>query len=335
MDSTVAAENPILNSPYAEPRRIYATDTHGDLNYKDTVETLQSFEPLAPEAVDEASLDSVRLEAYQHRVFAHLKSAGVKSGQRNKNAVFVRIDPLTTDYLHAEGYYDTAEGEQKAYIHLGPQFAPVSKAAVNEAVKACRARGDAQWLLILGFAFESDVENSVQNRRAGAFSVDKVHMHDDLLQAGLTKKDRKAATFVTIGEPDIAINPVALTPSPSPASGRGECVVVEIRGLDIYDPIKDEAKARSVADIACWTVDDDYDGASFMVRQVFFCGGDKDEFDKWQRGLSAFPIWPRRRLGRRWKTPSGSKSTKKRSTACTALSRIRFLAGPASGWRCA
>ncbi len=105
----------------------------------------------------------------------------MKNSQRNENAVFVRIDPLTTDYLHAEGYYDTAEGEQKAYIHLGPQFAPVSKAAVNEAVKACRARGDAQWLLILGFAFESDVENSVQNQRAGAFSVDKVRMHDDLL----------------------------------------------------------------------------------------------------------------------------------------------------------
>jgi adenine-specific DNA-methyltransferase len=251
-----------------------------------TVETLQGFEPLSPEAVDEASLDVERLEAFQRRVFEHLKSAGVKNGARNENAVFVRIDPLTADYLHAEGYYDTAEGEQKAYIHLGPQFAPVSKAAVNEAVKACRQRGDAQWLLILGFAFESDVENSVQNQRAGAFRVDKVRMHDDLLQAGLTRKDKKAATFVTIGEPDIAINRVALTPGPSPASGGGECVVVEIRGLDIYDPIRDEVKARSVADIACWMVDDDYDGANFMVRQVFFCGGDRDDFDKWKRGLS-------------------------------------------------
>ncbi len=243
-----------------------------------TVETLQSFDPLSPEAVDEASLDVERLEAFQNRVFEHLKSAGVKNGARNENAVFVRIDPLATDYLHAEGYYDTAEGEQKAYLHLGPQFAPVSKAAVNEAVKACRARGDAQWLLILGFAFESDVENSVQNQRAGAFRVDKVRMHDDLLQAGLTKKDKKAATFVTIGEPDIGV------------LREGEGVTgtarVEIRGLDIYDPIKDEVKARSVADIAYWMVDDDYDGASFMVRQVFFCGGDKDEFAKWKKGIS-------------------------------------------------
>ncbi len=246
-----------------------------------TVETLQSYEPLAPEDIEEASLDAKRMEQFQSRVFEHLKSAGVKNGAKNEMAVFTRIDPLPDTSLHAEGYYDTAAGEQKAYIHLGPQFAPVSKQAVNEAVKACRWRGDANWLLILGFAFESDVENSSQNQKAGSFEVTKVRMHDDLLQTGLTKKDKKAATFVTIGEPDIA-----LSPGPSPASGGGESVVVEIRGLDIYNPIKDEVKARSVADIAYWMVDDDYDGANFMVRQVFFCGGDKDEFDKWKKGLS-------------------------------------------------
>lgn len=239
-----------------------------------TVETLQSFEPLAPDAVNEASLDVERLEAFQSRVFEHLKSAGVKNGARNENAVFVRIDPLSDSYLHAEGYFEASEGEQKAYIHLGPQFAPVSKQAVNGAIRECRQRGDAQWLLILGFAFESDVENSLQNQKAGSFRVDKVRMHDDLLQAGLTKKDKKAATFVTIGEPDIGV------------VRDGDFATVEIRGLDIYDPIKDEVKARSVADIAYWMVDDDYDGASFMVRQVFFCGGDKDDFAKWQRGLS-------------------------------------------------
>ena len=239
-----------------------------------TVETLQSFEPLAPDAVNEASLDVERLEAFQSRVFEHLKSAGVKNGARNENAVFVRIDPLSDSYLHAEGYFEASEGEQKAYIHLGPQFAPVSKQAVNGAIRECRQRGDAQWLLILGFAFESDVENSLQNQKAGSFRVDKVRMHDDLLQAGLTKKDKKAATFVTIGEPDIGV------------VRDGDFATVEIRGLDIYDPIKDEVKARSVADIAYWMVDDDYDGASFMFRQVFFCGGAKDDFAKWQRGLS-------------------------------------------------
>ena len=61
---------------------------------------------------------------------------------------------------------------------------------------------------------------------------------------------------------------------------------VEIAGLDIYDPIKDEVKSRDVHDIAYWMVDDDYDGSSFVVHQVFFCGGEKDEFDDWKKGLS-------------------------------------------------
>jgi len=47
-----------------------------------------------------------------------------------------------------------------------------------------------------------------------------------------------------------------------------------------------EISPVEVHDIAYWMVDDDYDGSNFVVRQVFFCGGDKDEFKKWQKGLS-------------------------------------------------
>jgi adenine-specific DNA-methyltransferase len=39
-------------------------------------------------------------------------------------------------------------------------------------------------------------------------------------------------------------------------------------------------------DIAYWLIDDDYDGSNFVVKQVFFCGGDKSEFDKWKKGLA-------------------------------------------------
>src|SRR4029077_16705077 len=94
-----------------------------------------------------------------------------------------------------------------------------------------------------------------------------VRMHDDLLQQGLLKKDKKAASFVTIGEPDIR-----LTKTKTDGT---ETATVEIAGLDIYDPIKDEVKSRDVHDIAYWMVDDDYDGSNFVVRKVFFCGGGK------------------------------------------------------------
>ncbi|WP_037327285.1 site-specific DNA-methyltransferase [Runella zeae] len=240
-----------------------------------TVETLQSYEPTPPEALDQPAESSQESEEnFERKIFEHLKSAGVINGDKNEKAVFVRVERMAGGYLHAEGFYQTERGESKAYIHIGPKYGAVSKQAYNGAVKECRNMGDADWLILMGFAFESDLENKNVSSSYGGFQVSKVRMHDDLLQEGLTKKDKKAGSFITIGEPDIALLP------------EGNNVVVEVRGMDIYDPLKDEVKARSVADIAYWMVDDDYDGSSFIVKQVFFCGGDKDEFAKWKKGLS-------------------------------------------------
>ena len=245
-----------------------------------TVETLQSFEPLAPDRIDEANASMDNVQRFTDRVFEHLKHAGIKTGRKDETAVFNRVDAINeaSGALHAEGWYGTASGEKKAYFHIGPQFGTVSRKAVNDAIKACRQRADADWLVLLGFGFESDVDNRNVTLKVGSFEVTKVRMHDDLMQDGLIKKDKKAASFVTIGEPDIGV------------TTHGDTATVEIRGLDIYDPVKDEVKGRSVADISYWMVDDDYDGANFMARQVFFCGGDADEFDKFRRGLSTLAV---------------------------------------------
>ena len=239
-----------------------------------TVETLQNFEPINSEELDDEVRVNEEEGAFEEVIKQHLISAGIKNGRKDEMVVFRSAELLSHSYLHAEGFYMNGVGEKKAYFHIGPKFGTVSKTAVNEAVKECRQRGDAGWLIILGFSFESDIEGSTQTMSMGKFEVTKVRIHDDLLQEGLKKKPAKsAASFVTIGEPDIDLNK------------NGNEVTVEIKGLDIYDPIKDEVKPRNVHDIAYWMVDEDYDGSNFVVKQVFFCGGDKDEFSKWKKGL--------------------------------------------------
>ena len=239
-----------------------------------TVETLQSFEPVNPEDLEELNRDNDENQNFEQNVFEHLKSAGVKNGIRGEQAVFSRVERLTSPYLHAEGFYQSSEGEKKAYLHIGPKFGTVAKRSVSQAVKECRQKGDADWLIVLGFSFDSDIENMQQTTSMGSFEVTKVRMHDDLMQEGLMKKDKKAGSFITIGEPDVDLTD----------AGDGQ-VQAEIQGLDIYDPIKDQVKARNIQDIAYWMVDDDYDGSNFVVKQVFFCGGNKDEFKKWKKGL--------------------------------------------------
>ena len=239
-----------------------------------TVETLQNYEPISPKDLDDEVRVNEEEGAFEEVIKQHLLSAGIKNGRKDEMVIFRSVELLAGEAIHAEGFYQTTKGEEKAYFHIGPKFGTVSKKLVSDAIKACRQKGDANWLVILGFSFESDIEGSTQTTSMGNFEVTKCRIHDDLLQEGLKKKPAKsAASFVTIGEPDIDLKK------------NGKEVSVEIKGLDIYDPIKDEVKARSVADIAYWMVDDDYDGSNFVVKQVFFCGGDKDEFNKWKKGL--------------------------------------------------
>lgn len=239
-----------------------------------TVETLQNYEPVDPSVLDEEIRVNEAEGAFEEVVKQHLVSAGIKNGRKNEMVVFRSVELLASEYLHAEGFYQTEKGEEKAYFHIGPKFGTVSKKLVSEAIKECRQKGDAQWLVILGFSFESDIEGGQQTMSMGNFQVDKVRIHDDLLQEGLKKKPAKsAASFVTIGEPDIVLHK------------EGNQVSVEVKGLDIYDPIRGVVKARDTADIAYWMVDDDYDGSNFIVKQVFFCGGEKSEFAKWKKGL--------------------------------------------------
>jgi adenine-specific DNA-methyltransferase len=239
-----------------------------------TVETLQNFEPISPKDLDDEVRVNEEEGAFEEVIKQHLLSAGIKNGRKNEMVVFRSVELLAGEALHAEGFYVTEKGEEKAYFHIGPKFGTVSKKLVSDAIKECRQKGDANWLVILGFSFESDIEGGTQTTSMGNFEVTKVRIHDDLLQEGLKKKPAKsAASFVTIGEPDIDVIKI------------GDEVQVEIKGLDIYDPIKDEVKPRNIHDIAYWMVDDDYDGSNFVVKQVFFCGGDKDSFAKWRKGL--------------------------------------------------
>lgn len=265
----------LYDKPYEDKKRLRVSGPF-------TVETLQNFEPVSPDHVSQDAESDDTAGKFEERIFEHLRSAGIKNGIRNEQAVFVRVERLASGYLHAEGFYRTDTGEKKAYLHIGPKFGTVSREAVNQAVKECRAKGDADWLVILGFSFESDIANGNVTTSMGSFEVTKVRMHDDLMQDGLLKKDKKAGSFITIGEVDIDVHRAS---PKTGAFGKGESVELEIKGLDIYDPFKDEVKPRSVADIAYWMVDDDYDGSNFVVKQVFFCGGEKDEFAKWKKGL--------------------------------------------------
>ena len=242
-----------------------------------TVETLQSLDVSSPESLNDKQSDYDEYTAFTERIFNNLKSNGIRNGVKQEQAIMQSMEHLDNPYLNAKGYYKKDDGSEHCVLFMiGPKFGTVSSHAVNEAIRAFRQQylSESNWLVILGFSFEDSIESGEKSYNFGTFQVSKVRMSDDLLQDGLLKKDPKAGSFIIIGEPDVSIV----------NDGDGNCHV-EINGMDMYDPIQDEVKARNVNDIAYWEMDDNYTGGLFKVRSIHFCGGDKKDFAAWRKGL--------------------------------------------------
>ena len=242
-----------------------------------TVETLQSLDVSSPESLNDKQSDYDEYALFMERIFNNLKANGIRNGIKQQQAKMHSMEHLDEPYLNAKGYYKTKDDKEHCvFFMIGPKFGTVSKHAVNEAVRAFRQHlNESNWLVILGFSFEDSIESGEnKDYNFGTFQVSKVRMSDDLLQDGLLKKDKKAGSFIIIGEPDVSLV----------NDGNGKCHV-EINGMDMYDPIQDEVKARNVNDIAYWEMDDNYTGGLFKVRSIHFCGGDKKDFSAWRKGL--------------------------------------------------
>ena len=264
------AEEILYDQPKEDKKRIRVSGPF-------TVETLQAYNVTSPDDLDRTPDEEEENRLFQERIFSHLQTNGVRNGDKTQQAIFHGMEPVPNPYLNAKGWYKDGNGmERLAYFMIGPKFGTVSKMAVNRALQEFRAIGQndgASWLILLGFSFEDNINEKDYNM--GSFTVSKVRMHDDLMQDGLVKKDRGAGSFITIGEPDIALI----------RDEDGAHCHIEIRGLDIYDPIKDDVKARSVDDIAYWEMDDNYNAQAFIVTSMHFCGGNKKEYEPWKKSL--------------------------------------------------
>ncbi len=84
-----------------------------------------------------------------------------------------------------------------------------------------------------------------------------------------------------------AIYDLSATPFFLKGSGYSEGkLVVQIKGVDVYDPTTGVIRSSSTDDIACWFLDTNYNEESFFVRHAYFTGAG-DPYEKLKRALRA------------------------------------------------
>jgi adenine-specific DNA-methyltransferase len=229
-------------------------------------------------------------------ILDNLRKAGVQNTKRGERLKFDSLEPYAGEWIHGEGRYTDGDGrERRAAICIGPEFGTVGASLIKEAAKEAVRGIGFDVLIVCGFAFDASVAEEA--KEYGKLVVLPTRMNPDLAMGDeLLKKTGAGNLFMVFGEPDIEIRRVSANGSGAKRkNGRKnggqltaslEKIVVEIQGLDVYDPTTGEIRSSSTDDIACWFIDTNYNSESFFVRHAYFTGAD-EPYDRLKRALRA------------------------------------------------
>ncbi|MFT3714785.1 MAG: site-specific DNA-methyltransferase [Gordonia sp. (in: high G+C Gram-positive bacteria)] len=286
----------LYDKPYEDKSKVRVTGPF-------TVESLSPhrsirFEPDETESDRESIRDSHVVDAdgegFERSILDNLAQAGIQNGKRSERIEFAAISDHAGEYVQAIGESTPDENGivTNVALALGPQYGTVSPAFIKSAAKEALANPDVGLLCVLAFAFDplattATTEDGMTidassegfaevagERKLGRLPVLLVRMNSDLLMGEELKKTGAGNLFTVFGEPDIDIRE------------EGDQLVVDLRGVDVYDPTTGTVRSADTDQIAMWMIDTDYDGESFFVRHCYFTGGN-DPYKKLKTALKA------------------------------------------------
>jgi adenine-specific DNA-methyltransferase len=290
INATIArhAETEVLyDRPYEDNRKVRVAGRF-------TVESLSPHTTISPDSksASERAADATDESTFERTILENLLKAGVQNGRKKERLEFESLTPFPGSYIQAEGVRkESEEGTpQRIAISIGPQFGTVNPEWIRHAARESTRGMGFDLLLVCAFAFDpqavrtteefapSDPGNfaTVQDERQyGKVPILLVRMNSDLAMGDvLLKKTGSANLFMVFGEPDVTIERTA------------DGIVVEISGVDVYNPTTGEIRSSGTDDIALWMIDSDYDEESFFVRHCYFTGN-SDPYARLKRALKA------------------------------------------------
>ncbi len=198
----------------------------------------------------------------------------------NKQMVFASVTGCGSGVIHAEGEPTNggAGGLKRVAISFGPLYGPVTGHQVEDGLREARI-GGYDGIIFAGFAFDAEAQANVDhyrdNPQVKAFIA---HIRPDMLMTdddgrSLLKTTPSSQLFTVFGEPEVKLG----------KTRQGH--VVELLGVDVYDPVTGAVSSARGDRVAAWFIDTDYDGRTFCICQAFF--PDKSAWDKLGRALKS------------------------------------------------
>jgi adenine-specific DNA-methyltransferase len=229
-----------------------------------------------PQFVAEESQTRINNRAgnYLTDMITLLKQQGGILFPGGKKLELENIRAINLGYLHAEAESKQNGKTLRVAISFGPQHGPVIAHQVQEAIPTALVNGY-NILIFAGFAFDPEAQALKQKIPVKDLEIHFANIAPDVLVGDLLKTTRASQIFTVFGQPDVQVK-----------ARKDGTYIVELRGVDIYDPLTGEVYSTSGEDVAAWFLDTDYDGKTFHICQAFF-PGDPNAWEKLQRALRA------------------------------------------------
>ena len=233
----------------------------------------------APEELDtfpeeeSADLAVANAEAHLDKIIRLLKASGVDF-PGNRNLKFRRLEPTSgVALVHAEGEWLNGSDESGTVaVSIGPEAGNVTAMQIEEVVRLANRAGYDD-VVFAGFGFDAAAQDAIQNSSHPKLRLHMALINPDAAMGDLLKTQPGSQIFTVFSAPRV-VGPQRLED--------GE-YVVEVEGMDVYDPVSNTIYPTDRQRIAAWFLDTDYDGRTFCICQAFF--PDKSKWSKLARAL--------------------------------------------------
>ncbi len=275
IDASIAAKadfETLYDKPYTDKTKVrvsgpFTVESLSPHRMADEEYSYASEEETNQEGVSEA----IPLNNFTQMVLENMKSAGVQQVAKEDRITFSTMEGWPGEYIAAVGHYTESDIERRAGIFIGPEYGTITRSDLaNAASEAQRDCFDA--LIACGFNFDA---HTSELTKLGPLPILKARMNPDLHMSEELKNTGSGNLFVIFGEPDIEWD----------FDDEGN-IVVEVLGVDVFDPKTSEVRASGKDEIAAWFIDTDYNRESFFVRHAYFMGAN-DPYKSLKTSLKA------------------------------------------------
>ena len=231
----------------------------------------EELEALSPENAGDFAVTEA--EAHLDKVIRLLKASGVDFPD-NKNVKLARLEPTVGGtFIHAEGEWLNGSGaERTVAVSIGPEIGNVAANQVENAVRDAHRKGYDD-VVFAAFGFDAAAQEAIADASHPNLRLHMALISPDVAMGDLLKDQPGSQLFRVFSAPRVT----GLTPHDDGT------FVVEVEGMDVYDPVSNSLYPTDRTRIAAWFLDSDYDRRTFCICQAFF--PDKAKWEKLAKAL--------------------------------------------------